>query len=65
MTNHQKCCSHQEINHTKDRYCCVIGCECSFEKNVHHNQCEICLKKYRTALGFHKHYPKCLEKKYQ
>lgn len=28
---------------------------------VQHNQCDLCLKQFRTALGFHRHYPKCLE----
>lgn len=28
--------------------------------NPEHNQCERCGKKFRTALGFHKHYIWCL-----
>lgn len=31
------------------------------EMSVEHNQCERCLKKFRTALGFHRHYHWCLE----
>jgi hypothetical protein len=27
-----------------------------------HNQCDICGKKFNTALGFHRHYPLCLER---
>ncbi len=28
-----------------------------------HNKCDICDKKFATALGFHKHYPLCLRKR--
>ena len=31
------------------------------EAKIEHNQCERCLKKFRTALGFHKHYIWCLQ----
>jgi len=27
---------------------------------VNHNQCDICLKQFPTALGFHRHYIQCL-----
>lgn len=29
---------------------------------VEHNQCDICLKKFQTAIGFHRHYPNCVDK---
>lgn len=46
------------------RGACDTGhqCRCSFSKEswVEHNQCDICLKKFDTALGFHQHYPRCV-----
>ena len=32
------------------------------KKDVIHNQCDICFKLFSTAIGFHRHYPQCVQK---
>jgi len=35
------------------------------KRQAKHNQCDICFKQFDTALGFHHHYPSCLDKKFE
>ena len=32
--------------------------------DVKHNQCDVCLKQFVTALGFHLHYSRCIRNHY-
>jgi len=33
------------------------------EQEYEHNRCDICNKKFKTALGFHRHYIFCIDKR--
>lgn len=37
----------------------------SLKKIIEHNQCDLCYKKFKTALGFHQHYPECVSRNYR